>query len=83
MPGFSLSILSLPRPNSGTKFSSSQILTYLDAATDSPGWPWHAKIEPSLVNKVGSQAAAVEESAKGDKLPVLLCESILSGEPKK
>lgn len=46
MPGFSLTVLLLPRGGSA-KFSADQIIEFLDAGTDAPGWPWHARVEPT------------------------------------
>jgi hypothetical protein len=46
MPGFSLTLLLLPRDHE--KFTAKQILECLDGPTSAPGWPWHAPVEPNL-----------------------------------
>lgn len=63
MPGFSLTVLVLPREDS-TSFSSSKILELLDAPTEAPGWPWHATVElnlPSQEEEETSSKSANEE----------------------
>ncbi|KAF8316309.1 dihydroxyacetone kinase [Clavulina sp. PMI_390] len=68
MPGFSLTLLLLPRSGA---FPTTKILEYLDAQTDAPGWPWYARAEPA------SEAASVSVTGEADSkhgaegLPVL------------
>jgi hypothetical protein len=69
MPGFSLTVLLLPRGES-TKFSADQIIGFLDAGTDAPGWPWHARAEPTLGSPTDRDSVATQEQSRGN-LPVL------------
>ncbi len=51
MPGFSLTVLLLPRdgcPDSGIG-TTSEVLDLLDAQCDVPGWCWHSKREASRI----------------------------------
>lgn len=61
MPGFSLTLLLLPRAGSSA-FSAEKIIQYLDAPTDAPGWPWHAHQEP----KDESESLVVEGRSEED-----------------
>ncbi|KAG8922037.1 Dihydroxyacetone kinase 2, partial [Tulasnella sp. 417] len=50
MPGFSLTLHLLPRPNSTDGLSASKLLELLDEPTEAPGWKWHARSEPSFAD---------------------------------
>lgn len=63
MPGFSLTLLLLPR--SGEKYSSKQILDLLDAPADAPGWGWTSRQEPG---KVGAKAEEAVVESKGKEV---------------
>ncbi len=61
MPGFSLTLLLLPRE--GEAYSQAQILEYLDAPADAPGWRWYAKSVPKEVKTAEHEVEkAVEET---------------------
>lgn len=64
MPGFSLTLLSLPQGGS-EPFSSQQILSWLDAPADAPGWKYYSSQEPG---KVGEKAAAESEAPKAKEV---------------
>lgn len=69
MPGFSLTLLLLPRSGSSA-FSAEKVIQYLDAPTDAPGWPWHAHQEP----KDEAESLVVEGRSEDDGrkgLPVI------------
>ena len=55
MPGFSLTLLLLPRDGEG-KYSSTQILQLLDAQADAPGWAWTSKSEPGKLDAKTAEA---------------------------
>jgi dihydroxyacetone kinase len=57
MPGFSLTLLLLPR--SGDKYSSEQIVELIDAPASAPGWAWTSRQEPG---KVGAKEQAAAET---------------------
>lgn len=63
MPGFSLTLLLLPR--SGEKYSSSQILELLDAPASAPGWAWSSKTEPG---KIGAKVEESHAVSKGQEV---------------
>jgi dihydroxyacetone kinase len=54
MPGFSLTLLLLPRE--GEAYSSEDILSLLDAPASAPGWRWTSAQEPG---KLGAKVAEV------------------------
>ncbi|ORY33982.1 Dak1 domain-domain-containing protein [Naematelia encephala] len=61
MPGFSLTLLLLPR--SGDAYSSSEILSLLDAPASAPGWSWTAVgKEPGVLG--AKEEAVVETKGK-------------------
>lgn len=55
MPGFSLSLLLLPKASDASSpYTSDQILKYLDAPGDAPGWHWTARSEPGTYTAASS-----------------------------
>jgi dihydroxyacetone kinase len=55
MPGFSLTLLLLPKK--GDKYSPERILELLDAKADAPGWAWTSTGEPGkLGEKIQEEA---------------------------
>jgi len=46
MPGFSLTVLLLPRAGESTTRSASEILSLLDDTPDTPGWKWSSHAPP-------------------------------------
>ncbi|KAG8918917.1 Dihydroxyacetone kinase 2, partial [Tulasnella sp. 417] len=60
MPGFSLTLHLLPRPNYTDGLSASKLLELLDEPTEAPGWKWHARSEPSFTDA----DASTESEAK-------------------
>ena len=69
MPGFSLTVMVLPRE--GTfQFSAEKMIEFLDAATDAPGWPWHACAEPTLDPPHIRESGATQEQNRRN-LPLL------------
>jgi hypothetical protein len=62
MPGFSLTLLLLPRQ--GQAYSPDEILDYLDAPADVPGWRWYSKSAPMEIKTAEDEVEkVVEESA--------------------
>lgn len=46
MPGFSLTLLLLPRTGEKAPATTEEILSLLDDKTDAPGWKWSSGLEP-------------------------------------
>ncbi|GAA5857116.1 hypothetical protein JCM8547_007968 [Rhodosporidiobolus lusitaniae] len=83
LPGFSLTLLLLPReplpvppsasPSSSLKLDASLLLDLLDAPTEAPGWKWTFKGEPEMrvireeETKVGKREEKVGEEVKGPR----------------
>ncbi|KAG9045310.1 Dihydroxyacetone kinase 2 [Tulasnella sp. UAMH 9824] len=67
MPGFSLTLLLLPRPNSADGLNAAKLLELLDEPTEAPGWKWHARSEPSFAEELdastGSEAKLRTDSS--------------------
>ncbi|TFK29675.1 dihydroxyacetone kinase 1 [Coprinopsis marcescibilis] len=63
MPGFSLTLLLLPREGESNAFSASQILSLLDAKPRVPGWPW-AHDSPPLPFKAQQVEGAKDEDSQ-------------------
>jgi dihydroxyacetone kinase len=51
MPGFSLTLLVLPREGDTEGYSASQILKLMDAPASAPGWKYYAAAEPGFVSE--------------------------------
>ncbi|WVW82122.1 dihydroxyacetone kinase [Kwoniella bestiolae CBS 10118] len=64
MPGFSLTLLLLPGKSESAKYSSSQILEYLDAPASAPGWSWTSGKEPGVVGEKVDEAAVEDKKGK-------------------
>ncbi|CED83175.1 dihydroxyacetone kinase [Phaffia rhodozyma] len=93
MPGFSVSLFLLPREGESA-YTADQLLSYVDAPGDAPGWAWNAASEP--VVHVDTKEASSEEKAvknNGSPLPptsssVFLaaikqaCEDVIAAEPE-
>ena len=47
MPGFSITLLLLPRENESCPFDSELLISLLDQETDAPGWKWSPRLAPS------------------------------------
>ena len=47
MPGFSITLLLLPRENEPCPFSSELLISLLDQETDVPGWKWSPRSAPT------------------------------------
>jgi len=90
MPGFSLTLLLLPR--SGDKYSSSQILDLVDSPANAPGWAWSSKTEPG---KIGAKVEETHSVSKGKEVDLPLadgqefleaikraCYSLIEAEPE-
>lgn len=69
MPGFSLTLLLLPRDSDKGEYSSAQILEYLDAPASAPGWAYYSAAEPGVHAKDDKAAVAGVENAKEVDLP--------------
>lgn len=59
MPGFSLSLLLLPRQDDKEGYTSDQILQLLDAPANAPGWKWYSKAEPGTLRAPAEASHAV------------------------
>lgn len=76
MPGFSLTLLLLPRTGAHST-SAEDILRLLDAPVSAPGWKWHATADPQVIIDVA--AGKEPESLVTNDLPPLVrqCNFIL------
>ena len=52
MPGFSITLLLLPRPDEAAPYDAKQILCFLDDVPDAPGWKWARSVPPDEVTFV-------------------------------
>ena len=59
MPGFSVTVLLLPRDGE-EGYSEKDILDLLDAPADAPGWRWYAKSEPPTEIRRADEEVDVE-----------------------
>ncbi|KAG8952188.1 Dihydroxyacetone kinase 2 [Tulasnella sp. 419] len=66
MPGFSFTLLLLPRPGSNSPLSASQILNLLDAPAHAPGWKWHSLIEPGIPQSTQSESGSKIGSSQSE-----------------
>jgi dihydroxyacetone kinase len=64
MPGFSLTLLLLPRDSEKGEYSSKQILEYLDAPASAPGWAFNSVTEPGVHTKDEAPVTAAAENVK-------------------
>lgn len=48
MPGFSLTLLLLPRDGENAPASANEIVALLDEPCDAPGWSWTARAPPTF-----------------------------------
>jgi triose/dihydroxyacetone kinase / FAD-AMP lyase (cyclizing) len=72
MLGFSLTLLILPRKTSGNiPWSDDDILGFLDAPAEVPGWPWHAPSDPSLSSESDPPSTREAVPTTHDNLPLL------------
>ncbi|KAH8108337.1 dihydroxyacetone kinase [Phellopilus nigrolimitatus] len=69
MPGFSLTILLLPRVSDANAPSMSEILSLLDEKADAPGWKWSAPSPPELVAQSTSAPAVESLDLKAKEQP--------------
>ncbi|KAI6044289.1 dihydroxyacetone kinase [Pisolithus marmoratus] len=63
MPGFSLTLLLLPRPNDRNAPSIDLLLALLDDPTNAPGWRWSSKSEPTHTLRIPESLTASTPSA--------------------
>ncbi|KAJ7206232.1 dihydroxyacetone kinase [Mycena haematopus] len=92
MPGFSLSLLLLPRANDPV--NAAQILTLLDAPAQTPGWKWNSAAPPVTPTplapaatssaKSGSDSARIAAPQPVDFLAALqrACAALAAAEPE-
>ncbi|WVR05765.1 dihydroxyacetone kinase [Kwoniella sp. DSM 27419] len=92
MPGFSLTLLLLPSKSDSTKYTSSQILEYLDAPASAPGWAWTSGQEPGVVGQKAEEAQIAKQGKEVELAPAdssafisaikRACKSIIEAEPE-
>nr|WPS94671.1 triose/dihydroxyacetone kinase / FAD-AMP lyase [Naematelia aurantialba] len=90
MPGFSLTLLLLPR--SGEAYSSSDILSLLDAPASAPGWSWTAAGQEPGVLGVKEEAVIETKGKEVDLAPAngkdfleaitRACKALIAAEPE-
>ncbi|KZV94602.1 dihydroxyacetone kinase [Exidia glandulosa HHB12029] len=72
MPGFSLTILLLPRDGEDAPASAKEIVELLDEPADAPGWSWMPRAPPNMGTTAAPTAgkdAIAEELKRAKKLP--------------
>jgi len=74
MPGFSITLLLLPRADSKATFSAEKILSLLDASTDAPGWKWHATKEPVAFSAITAESKETETVSQKTEVPLTVPE---------
>jgi dihydroxyacetone kinase len=52
MPGFSITLLLLPRPDEKSTYDAKQILGFLDDVPDAPGWRWTRSAPPEGITPI-------------------------------
>jgi dihydroxyacetone kinase len=92
MPGFSLTLLLLPRQSNGASISAQSILSLLDAKPETPGWKWAAPTVPVITASVGSpseqpnpRGSGVKQSGDPHKFEEVVqkaCLSLVQAEPE-
>ena len=92
MPGFSLTLLLLPRSDSKVLYSTDKILGFLDAKPQTPGWKWNAPSVPVISASMGSQAESFDppssnmvqsgDSHKFVEFVEKACRSLIQAEPE-
>lgn len=68
LPGFSLTLLLLPR--AGEKYTATRILELFDAPASSPGWPFVTSAEPGVPEAPGSSKVEEAPVIKSGAAPV-------------
>jgi len=63
MPGFSLSMLLLPRSDVVGPYSEDYMLSLLDAKPQTPGWKWHAHSMPVIPVSIGTPTESFDPPA--------------------
>ena len=96
MPGFSLTLLLLPRPGEAYAPSAADILSLLEEGADAPGWKWSSTAPPpssasqvsdtstaTLDPKAGSHAkiSAPDSQAFIDSI-TKACRALIAAEPE-
>ena len=52
MPGFSITLLLLPRPGEEAPYDATQILDFLDDVPDAPAWKWTRTASPEGITPI-------------------------------
>lgn len=93
MPGFSVSLFLLPRAGE-SKYTTSELLTLLDAPGDAPGWAWTSRAEPGVYTPPSGKSsapehakntgAAVAPASQAKFLPAIkqACQDVIAAEPE-
>lgn len=58
MPGFSITLFLLPRPDEEAPYDAKQILGFLDDVPDAPGWGWTRSAPPDGVTPISPPASS-------------------------
>ena len=93
MPGFSISLLLLPRSGESGAPTSAEILSLLDAKADTPGWKWTSPQPPNASFTTAPAKAATATSSSHRVLTVKnpdglitalkrACEALVAAEPE-
>ncbi|KAI9639780.1 putative dihydroxyacetone kinase 1 [Dioszegia hungarica] len=92
MPGFSLTLLLLPRSGDKDGYSSDQILSLLDAPASAPGWKYYAATEPGVVSEEKEAVAHAQAAKEVDLAPLdsnaflaaitRACHALIEAEPE-
>lgn len=95
MPGFSITLLLLPRPDEEVPYDANEILGFLDDVPDVPGWKWAHSASPKGVTPI-SLHPSLDVASRGQFDRVLgiqnrevylaairrACEAVVEAEPE-
>lgn len=69
MPGFSLTLLLLPRPGEKAPAFTEELLSLLDDKTEAPGWCWSSGLEPGAIKMApDEEPASIISTSTGRKV---------------
>jgi dihydroxyacetone kinase len=70
MPGFSLTLLLLPRAAESAAPSKELLLSLLDAKAETPGWKWNSSNSPSSLQSQAQAAPLAQSSSASSHSPI-------------
>jgi dihydroxyacetone kinase len=92
MPGFSLTLLLLPKPSDNAPKTNAAILNLLDYSADAPGWKWISNTPPAVVESTTERLQTTglatsicmvkAQSAKMNPFIKAACQRLIDAEPE-